>query len=162
MIIKEIKKLQKLCENKGIKISLAESCTGGLISSSLTSIAGSSNFFDSGIVSYSNKAKIELLGVDKKLISKYGAVSEEVALSMSKNLYRITKSNICVSVTGIAGPTGGTKQKPVGTVYFSIYHDFESKINIINYKKFFKFKSRNTIQKKCNDFVIKNLIKLID
>ena len=84
MNIKEIKKLQKLCENKGIKISLAESCTGGLISSSLTSIAGSSNFFDSGIVSYSNKAKIELLGIDKKLISKYGAVSKEVALSMSK------------------------------------------------------------------------------
>jgi len=161
MNIKEIKKLKKLCENKDIKISLAESCTGGLISSSLTSIAGSSNFFESGIVSYSNKAKIELLGVDKNLISKYGAVSKEVALSMSKNLYKLTRSNICVSVTGIAGPSGGTKQKPVGTVYFSILHDYENEINFINYKKFFNFKSRSTIQKKCNDFVIKSLIKLI-
>ena len=161
MNIKEIKKLKKLCENKDIKISLAESCTGGLISSSLTSIAGSSSFFESGIVSYSNKAKIELLGVDKNLISKYGAVSKEVALSMSKNLYRLTRSNICVSVTGIAGPSGGTKQKPVGTVYFSFFHDYENEINLINYKKFFNFKSRSTIQKKCNDFVIKSLIKLI-
>jgi PncC family amidohydrolase len=157
-----IKKIKRLCESKQIKISLAESCTGGLVSSSITSIAGSSNFFDSAIISYSNKAKIELLGVNKNLILKYGAVSKEVALSMVKNLYRLTKSHICVSITGIAGPDGGTKKKPIGTVYFSIYKKIGEYIEINNYKEHFHYKNRITIQKKSNEFVIQKLISVID
>ena len=162
MISKDLKKLKKLCESKHLKLSLAESCTGGLVSSSITTIAGSSNFFDSAIISYSNKAKVELLGVNKNLILQYGAVSEEVALSMSKNLHRLTKSHICASITGIAGPGGGSKDKPVGTVYFSMYKKINNEIEINNCKKLFNFKNRITIQKKSNEFLIKKLINFID
>ena len=162
MISKDLKKLKKICESKRLKISLAESCTGGLVSSSITSIAGSSNFFDSAIISYSNKSKIELLGINKNLILEHGAVSEEVAFSMSKNLHRLTKSNICASITGIAGPGGGSKQKPVGTVYFSIYKKIGNEIEMNNYKKLFNFKNRITIQKKSNEFLLKQLISVID
>ena len=158
----DLKKLKNLCEIKQIKISLAESCTGGLVSSSITSIAGSSNFFDSAIISYSNKAKIELLGINKDLILKHGAVSKEVALSMAKNLYRLTKSQICASITGIAGPGGGSKQKPIGTVYFSIYKKIGNEIEMNNYKKLFNFKNRITIQKKSNEFLLRQLISVID
>ena len=162
MTSKDLKRLKKLCELKQIKISLAESCTGGLVSSSITSIAGSSNFFESAIISYSNNAKIELLGINKNLILKHGAVSKEVALSMAKNLHRLTGSHICASITGIAGPGGGSKQKPVGTVYFSIYQEINNKIKINNYKKIFNFKNRITIQKKSNDFLLQELIAIID
>ena len=162
MTSKVLKKLKKLCESKQIKISLAESCTGGLVSSSITSIAGSSNFFESAIISYSNNAKIELLGINKDLILKHGAVSKEVALSMAKNLHRLTRSHICASITGIAGPGGGSKQKPIGTVYFSIYTKIGNKIKINNYKKIFNFKNRIIIQKKSNDFLLRELIAIID
>ena len=161
MTSKNLEKLKKLCESKKIKISLAESCTGGLVSSSITSIAGSSNFFESAIISYSNKAKIELLGINNKLISKYGAVSKEVAQSMAENLYRLTKSNICVSITGIAGPDGGSKQKPIGTVYFSIYKNIGKETEINNCRKLFNFKNRITIQKKSREFLLQKLIKVI-
>ena len=162
MTSKDLKRLKKLCEQKKIKISLAESCTGGLVSSSITSIAGSSNFFESAIISYSNNAKIELLGINKNLILKHGAVSKEVALSMAKNLHRLTRSHICASITGIAGPGGGSKQKPVGTVYFSIYKKIGKNIEINNYKQLFNFKKRVSIQEKSNEFVIKKLISVID
>jgi len=162
MTSKDLKRLKKLCEIKQIKISLAESCTGGLVSSSITSIAGSSNFFESAIISYSNNAKIELLGINKNLILKHGAVSKEVALSMSKNLHRLTRSHICASITGIAGPDGGSKLKPVGTVHFSIYKKIGNKIKIYNYKKIFNFKNRVIIQRKSNDFLLRELIAIID
>ena len=162
MISKDLKRLKKLCESKQIKISLAESCTGGLVSSSITSIAGSSNFFESAIISYSNNAKIELLGINKNLILKHGAVSKEVALSMAKNLHRLTRSHICASITGIAGPGGGSKQKPVGTVYFSIHKKIGNKITINNYKKIFNSKNRIIIQKKSNDFLLRELLAIID
>ena len=162
MISKDLKRLKKLCESKKIKISLAESCTGGLVSSSITSIAGSSNFFESAIISYSNNAKIELLGINKNLILKHGAVSKEVALSMAKNLHRLTRSHVCASITGIAGPGGGSKQKPVGTVYFSIYKKIGNKITINNYKKIFNSKNRIIIQKKSNDFLLRELLAIID
>ena len=162
MIINEyLLQLKKKCESKGINVSLAESCTGGLVSSSITSIAGSSSFFNSAIISYSNEAKIKLLGVDKKLISKFGAVSEEVSFSMAENLYKITKSNICVSITGVAGPSGGTRFKPVGTVYFTFYLKIDKKKEVLNYKKFFNYKNRNVIQKKSNEFVLRSLLKMI-
>ena len=104
-----VKKLIK----KKIKVSIAESCTGGLLSSTITSVSGSSKVFTLGLVAYSNQSKIKVLKVSKKIIRKYGAVSEQVCLSMAKNVAKIGKTNMSVSVTGIAGPNGGTRKKPV-------------------------------------------------
>ena len=109
-------KVVKLLSKKRLKISFAESCTGGLLSSSITSISGSSKVFTLGLVTYSNKSKINILKVPKKIIMKHGAVSYETCLSMVKNLYKISRTNISLSITGVAGPNGGTKQKPVGLV----------------------------------------------
>ena len=136
---KVVKKLIK----KKLKISFAESCTGGLLSSSITSISGSSKVFNFAFVTYSNNAKINLLKVSKKIINKYGAVSKECCLSMVRNLSKISKANISVSITGIAGPNGGTKLKPVGLVYIGI-----KKGNKIMIKEnIFKNKNRIAIQK---------------
>ena len=136
-------KVVKLLSKKRLKISLAESCTGGLLSSSITSISGSSKVFTVGLVTYSNQAKINILKVPKKIIMKNGAVSYETCISMVKNLSKISKTNISVSITGVAGPKGGTKQKPVGLVYIGIKRD-----NKILVKKYlFKNKKRNSIQK---------------
>ena len=111
-----IKKLSK----KKLKISFAESCTGGLLSSVITSVSGSSKVFNLGLVTYSNQSKIKVLKVSKKIIRKYGSVSEQVCKAMVKNVSKIGKANISVSITGIAGPSGGTKIKPVGLVYVGI------------------------------------------
>ena len=136
-------KLVKLLSKKKLKVSFAESCTGGLLSSTITSISGSSKVFTIGLVTYSNQSKINTLKVPKKIIIKHGAVSYETCLSMVKNLNRISKTNISVSVTGIAGPKGGTKQKPVGLVFIGI-----KKGNKILIKKhLFKNKKRVLIQK---------------
>ena len=136
-------KVVKLLSKKKLKISLAESCTGGLVSSSITSISGSSKVFTLGLVTYSNQAKINILKVPKRIIIKHGAVSYETCLSMVKNLNKISKTNISVSITGVAGPKGGTKQKPVGLVYIGM-----KKGNKILVKKFlFKSKKRNSIQR---------------
>jgi|TARA_B100001540_G_scaffold224740_1_gene198946 PncC family amidohydrolase len=137
------KKVVKYLINENLKVSLAESCTGGLLSSSITSISGSSKVFTIGLVTYSNQAKINILKVPKKIILKHGAVSYETCLSMVKNLNKISKTNISLSITGVAGPNGGTKQKPVGLVYIGI-----KKNNRILIKKYlFKNKKRNLIQK---------------
>tara|TARA_B100001559_G_C15982660_1_gene386281 strand:+ start:17 stop:490 length:474 start_codon:yes stop_codon:yes gene_type:complete len=136
-------KVFKLLSKKELKISFAESCTGGLLSSSITSISGSSKVFSLGLVTYSNQAKINILRVPKKLIMKHGAVSYETCLSMVKNLNRISKSNISLSVTGVAGPKGGTKQKPVGLVYVGIKKNNKTLVK----KYLFKNKKRNSIQK---------------
>ncbi len=136
-------KLVKLLKKKKLKISFAESCTGGLLSSSITSVSGSSKVFTLGLVTYSNQAKINVLKVPKKIIIKYGAVSYETCLSMVINLNKISKTNISVSITGVAGPRGGTRQKPVGIVFIGI-----KKNNKTLVKKFlFKSKKRNTIQR---------------
>ena len=136
-------KIVKILSKKKLKISFAESCTGGLLSSSITSISGSSKVFTVGLVTYSNQAKINILKVPKKIIMKNGAVSYETCISMVKNLSKISKTNISVSITGVAGPKGGTKQKPVGLVYIGIKRD-----NKILVKKYlFKNKKRNSIQK---------------
>tara|TARA_B100000959_G_scaffold6176_1_gene6284 strand:- start:262 stop:735 length:474 start_codon:yes stop_codon:yes gene_type:complete len=136
-------KIVNVLRKKGLKISFAESCTGGLLSSSITSISNSSKVFSIGLVTYSNQSKISLLKVPKKIISKHGAVSYETCLSMVKNLNKITKTNISVSITGIAGPKGGTKKKPVGLVFIGI-----KKGNKILVKKYlFKNKKRSSIQK---------------
>ena len=136
-------KIVKLLKKKRLKISFVESCTGGLLSSSITSISGSSKVFTLGLVTYSNQAKINILKVPKKIIIKHGAVSYETCLSMVKNLNKISKTSIAVSITGIAGPKGGTKQKPVGLVYIGI-----KKGNKLLVKKyFFKNKKRQQIQR---------------
>jgi PncC family amidohydrolase len=118
-----IKKLSK----KKLKISFAESCTGGLLSSVITSVNGSSKVFNLGLVTYSNQSKIKVLKVSKKIIRKYGSASEQVCKAMAKNVSKIGKTNMSVSVTGIAGPNGGTRKKPVGLVYVGIKKD--NKIN---------------------------------
>ena len=136
-------KIVKLLKKKKLKISFAESCTGGLASSSITSINGSSKVFTLGLVTYSNQSKINILKVPKKIINKHGAVSYETCLSMVKNLNKISKTNISVSITGVAGPKGGTKQKPVGLVYIGI-----KKGNKILVKKYlFNNKKRKSIQR---------------
>ena len=151
------KKLVKILSKKKLKISFAESCTGGLLSSSITSISGSSTVFTIGLVTYSNQAKINILKVPKKIIIKHGAVSYESCLSMVKNLNKISKTNISVSITGIAGPNGGTKQKPVGLVYIGI-----KKGNKILVKKFlFKKKERKLIQKNTVDQALKMILNLV-
>ena len=136
-------KIVRLLKKKKLKISFAESCTGGLASSSITSVSGSSKVFTFGLVTYSNQAKINHLRVPKRIIMKHGAVSYETCLSMVKNLNKISKTNLSLSITGIAGPKGGTKEKPVGLVYIGI-----KKGNKTLVKKFlFKNKKRHSIQK---------------
>ena len=133
----------KLLSKKRLIISFAESCTGGLLSSVITSISGSSKIFTLGFVTYSNQSKFNTLKVPRNIIIKYGAVSYETCLSMVKNLYKISKTNISVSITGIAGPKGGNKQKPVGLVFIGI-----KKGNKILVKKYlFKNKKRILIQR---------------
>ena len=140
---KNAQKLVKLLSKKNLKISFAESCTGGLLSSSITSISGSSKVFTIGLITYSNQAKIKLLKVNKKTILKHGAVSYETCLSMVKNLSKISKTNISVSITGVAGPKGGTKLKPVGLVYIGIIKNNKTLVK----KYLFKNKKRNLIQR---------------
>ena len=134
-----IKKLIK----KKLKISFAESCTGGMLSSAITSISGASKIFNLGLITYSNYAKIKFLKINKNIIKKYGAVSHECCLAMVKNLSKISKANINVSITGIAGPHGGTKRKPVGLVFIGI----KKGNKIVIKKNLFKSKNRKAIQK---------------
>jgi len=136
-------KIIKILKRKKLKISFAESCSGGLISSTFTSVKGSSKVFTCGLVTYSNDSKINVLKVPKKIIKIYGAVSKQCCASMVTNLYNISKSSICLSTTGIAGPAGGTKKKPVGLVYVGLSN--KKKVRIIEFK--FKNKGRNYIQK---------------
>ena len=137
------KKIVKILIKKKLKISFAESCTGGLLSSAITSVNGSSKVFTLGLLTYSNQSKTQILKVSKNIIRKYGSVSEQVCLAMVKNLSKISKTNISVSITGIAGPNGGTKIKPVGLVYLGI-----KKGNKVEVKKYlFKNKGRTYIQK---------------
>ena len=136
-------KIVKLLSKKKLKISFAESCTGGLLSSTITSISGSSKIFTLGLVTYSNQAKINILKIPKRIIMRHGAVSYETCLSMVKNLSRISKTNISVSITGIAGPKGGTKLKPVGLVFIGIKKGNKTLVK----KYLFKNKKRISIQR---------------
>ena len=149
-------KLVKKLIQKKLKISFAESCTGGMLSSIITSISGSSKVFNLGLITYSNKAKIDILKVPKKIIDRYGAVSNECCLSMVKNLSKIDKANISVSITGVAGPNGGTKLKPVGLVYIGI----KKGDKIIVQKNLFKSKKRISIQKATTLKVLKTVLTL--
>ena len=138
-----MKSVIKLLTKRNFKISVAESCTGGMLASHITSISGSSKVFDLGFITYSNQAKIKILKVSRNIINRYGAVSHECCAAMVNNLSKISKANINVSITGIAGPNGGTKQKPVGLVYIGIKKGKKSLIN----KYYFKVKKRKIIQK---------------
>ena len=148
--------VKKLIERR-LKISIAESCTGGLFSSIITSISGSSKVFKLGVIAYSNESKIKILRVSKKIIKKYGAVSEQVCKVMVNNVSKISKTDISISVTGIAGPKGGTKKKPIGLVYIALKKG--KKINIKRYM--FKHKKRTRIQKaavnKCLDLILNSI-----
>ena len=148
-----IKKLNK----KKLKISFAESCTGGLLANTITSISGASKVFNMGFITYSNQAKIKILKISKNIINKYGAVSPECCKAMVVNLSKISKANINVSITGIAGPNGGTKKKPVGLVYIGIKKG--NKIIII--KNLFKSKKRKSIQRSTVKRAIKAVNSLI-
>ena len=137
------KKIVKILTKKKLTIAFAESCTGGMVSSAITAINGSSKVFTLGLVVYSNKSKINVLKIPKNIIKKYGTVSAQVCLDMVKNISKIAKTNVSLSVTGIAGPGGGTKKKPVGLVYVGI-----KKVNRAEVKKyFFKKKGRAYIRK---------------
>ena len=150
-------KIIKILKRKKIKISFAESCTGGMLSSTITAISGSSKVFNLGLITYSNQSKINILKIPRKIIRKYGAVSEEVCKLMAQNISKIGKNNMSVSITGIAGPSGGTKKKPVGLVYVGI----KKGNKIIVYKYLFKNKGRLYIQKttviKCLRLILRAL-----
>ena len=149
--------LHKKLIKKKLTISVAESCTGGLLAHNLTKLANSSKYFQMGLTTYSNQAKIKILKVNKNILKKYGAVSKECCKSMVQNLSKISKSKINVSITGIAGPGGGTKDKPVGLVYIG----FKKGNKIIIYKNIFKNNKRNLIQNSTVNKVIKKLLILI-
>ena len=138
-----MKNLIRLLIKRKFKISFAESCTGGLLASTITSVSGSSKIFNLGLITYSNQAKIKILKVNKNIIKKYGAVSHECCSAMVKNLSKISKADINISITGIAGPKGGTRQKPVGLVYIGVKKGNKIQIN----KCLFKSKRRSSIQK---------------
>ena len=142
VLINKSKKIVNLLKRKKLKIAFAESCSGGLLSSSITSVSGSSKVFTLGLVAYSNQSKTNVLKVPKKVIRKNGSVSVQACLAMVKNVSKICKTNLSVAITGIAGPSGGTKIKPVGLVYVGIKRG-----NKISVKKYlFKNKGRAYIQ----------------
>ena len=137
------KKIIILLKKKKLRISFAESCTGGLLSSTITSVSGSSKVFSLGLVAYSNQSKTKVLRISKNIIRKYGSVSEQVCKAMVKNASKIGKTNISVSITGIAGPSGSTKKKPVGLVYIGLKKGNKTEVH----QCFFKNKGRAYIQK---------------
>jgi PncC family amidohydrolase len=151
----QLKNLTARLKKNKIKVAVAESCTGGLISYNLTKIPGASKYFMMGIVSYSNISKRDLLKVRQKTLTKYGAVSAEICKEMCNNLLKISKTNIAISVTGIAGPDGGTKKKPIGLVYVGICSKNKFEIKKFNFGKKL---SRINIQ----NLTLKKTIKLID
>ena len=152
------KKISSLIKKKRMKLAIAESCTGGMLSSAITSVSGSSKVFTTGLVTYSNQAKKDILKVPQKIIKKYGAVSVQCCLAMVNNLSKISKSKVCISITGIAGPRGGSKQKPVGLVYIGIRIKKKVFVNKCNFKN----KGRAYIQKQTVKKSLNLLSKLIN
>ena len=151
------KKIITLIKEKKMKLAIAESCTGGMLSSAITSVSGSSKVFTMGLVTYSNQAKTSVLKVPQKIIKKYGAVSVQCCLAMVNNLSKISNSKVCISITGIAGPKGGSKQKPVGLVYIGIKIGKKVLVNKCNFKN----KGRIFIQKQTVKKTLNLLAELI-
>ena len=152
-----IEKLHKKLIEKKITLSVAESCTGGLLSSKFTRLSGSSKYFQMGLVTYSNNAKIKILKVNKKIIDKYGSVSPECCRAMVQGLSKISKSKINISITGIAGPKGGTKDKPVGLVYIGLRKGNKTIVS----KNYFRKKKRKSLQNKTVEKCIKLIQEII-
>ena len=145
------KKIISLIKSKKLKLAIAESCTGGMMSSAITSVSGSSKVFTMGLVTYSNNAKTGILKVPQKIIKRYGAVSVQCCLAMVNNLSKISKSNVCISITGIAGPKGGSKRKPVGLVFIGIRVRKKVVVNKCNFKnKGRAYIQRQTVKKSLN------------
>ena len=145
------KNIISLIKRKKMKLAIAESCTGGMLSSAITSVSGSSKVFTMGLVTYSNQAKTSILKVPQKIIKKYGAVSVQCCLAMVNELSNISNSKVCVSITGIAGPKGGSKQKPVGLVYIGIRVGKKVIVNKCNFKnKGRAYIQRQTVKKSLN------------
>lgn len=140
--------------DKGLTLSSAESCTGGMFAASVTNVAGVSACFDRGIVTYSNQAKMDELGVSAETLEKYGAVSAETAMEMAAGLAKVSGSDVCVSVTGIAGPGGGSEEKPVGLVYVGLYYNGE-----VSYKE---LRLRNIGRKWIRQVSVLNMLDLIN
>ena len=152
------KTIVSLLKRKKLKIAFAESCTGGMLSSAITSVSGSSKVFTMSLVTYSNQAKTDVLKVPKKIIKKFGAVSVQCCLAMVNNLSKISKSKVCISITGIAGPKGGSKQKPVGLVYIGIRVGKKVVVNKCNFKNKGRiFIQKQTVKKSLN--LLAQLIK---
>ena len=154
---KKLIKIINLLKRKKLKIAIAESCTGGMLSSTITSVSGSSKVFNLGVVTYSNESKIKILKISKKILKKYGAVSEQVCKYMTINISKISKSNMSIATTGIAGPGGGTKNKPIGLVYIGIKKANKISIN----KCLFKNKGRLYIQKKTVNKCLKLVLRML-
>ena len=151
------KKIVSLLKRKKFKLAIAESCTGGMLSSVITSVSGSSKVFTMGLVTYSNQAKTSILKIPKQIINKNGAVSVQCCLAMVNNLSKISKSKVCISITGIAGPKGGSKQKPVGLVYIGVKIGKKVNVNKCNFKN----NGRTFIQKQTVKKALNLLAKLI-
>ena len=152
------KKIISLIKRKKMKLAIVESCTGGMLSSAITSVSGSSKVFNLGLVTYSNQAKTSILKVPQKIIKKYGAVSVQCCLAMVNNLSKISNSKVCISITGIAGPKGGSKQKPVGLVYIGIKIGKKVMINKCNFRNKGRiFIQKQTVKKSLN--LLAQLIK---
>ena len=151
-------KLVSLLKKKKFKLAVAESCTGGMLSSAITSVSGSSKVFTMGLVTYSNQAKTNILKIPKQIIKKNGAVSVQCCLAMVNNLSKISKSKVCISITGIAGPKGGSKQKPVGLVYIGIRAGKKVIVNKCNFKNNGRtYIQKQTVKKALN--LLANLIR---
>ena len=151
-------KIVSLFKKKKLKLAVAESCTGGMLSSAITSVSGSSKVFSMGLVTYSNQAKTSILKIPKKIINKNGAVSVQCCLAMVNNLSKISKSKVCISITGIAGPKGGSKQKPVGLVYIGLKIGKKVIVNKCNFKNNGRtFIQKQTVKKALN--LLANLIR---
>jgi len=151
-------KIVSLLKKKKLKLSVAESCTGGMLSSAITSVSGSSKVFNMGLVTYSNQAKTNILKIPKHIIKENGAVSVQSCLAMVNNLSKISKSKVCISTTGIAGPKGGSKKKPVGLVYIGVKIGKKVIVNKCNFKNNGRtFVQKQTVKKALN--LLANLIR---
>ena len=155
----DLLEIKRLRSKKKFTISLAESCTGGMISRNLTSVGGSSLFFNGACITYSNKMKEDLLNVPSNTIEKHGAVSHQTALAMVKGLKKLTNSELLISVTGVAGPNGGTTNTPIGCVFFGIGVKNNKKYSFHTIKKIFNEKTRYSVQKKSTEFAIQLILK---
>ena len=152
------KKVVSLLKRRKFKLAIAESCTGGMLSSAITSVSGSSKVFTMGLVTYSNQAKTSILKIPNQIIKKNGAVSVQCCLAMVNNLSKISKAKICISITGIAGPKGGSKQKPVGLVYIGVKIGKKVVVNKCNFKNNGRtFIQRQTVKKALN--LLANLVR---